>query len=72
VAVGAFDGVPFACLLGRPVVVAEQPREEIGRRAAELLVGRVEESATGSPREIVLATTIRSYDPNTGPYELGV
>jgi LacI family transcriptional regulator len=72
VAVAGFDGVPFAGLLGRPIVVAEQPRREIGRRAAELLVGRVEGSVSGKPREIMLQTTIRSHDPDSGPYELGV
>ncbi len=72
VAVAGFDGVPFAGLLGRPIVVAEQPRREIGRRAAELLVGRVEGRVSGKPREIVLQTTIRSHDPDSGPYELGV
>ena len=41
------------------------------RRAAELLVGRIERTVSGKAREVVLQTTIRSHDPDSGPYELG-
>jgi DNA-binding LacI/PurR family transcriptional regulator len=58
IAVGAFDGVPFAGLMNRPIVVAKQPRREIGRRAARLLIERIEETAGDAPREEVLPVRI--------------
>ncbi len=70
-AIGGFDGVPFAGLLGRPVVVAEQPREEIGRQAARMLIERVEKKARGKAREMVLPVKVRTFGPETGPFELG-
>jgi LacI family transcriptional regulator len=71
VAVGGFDGLPFAGLLGRPLVVAEQPREEIGRRATEMLVSRIEDPHAGKAREVVLDVNVRRYGPDSGPFELG-
>lgn len=71
IAVGGFDGVPFAGLLGRPIVVAEQPREEIGRQAARMLIGRLENEARGKAREVVLPVKVRTFGPETGPFELG-
>jgi len=71
VAVGAFDGLPFAGLLGRPVVIAEQPREEIGRRAVDMLIARVEVEEPPAPREEVLPVAVRVFGPESGPFELG-
>ena len=71
IAVGGFDGVPFAGLLGRPIVVAEQPREEIGRQAARMLIERLEGKARGKAREVVLPVTVRTFGAETGPFELG-
>jgi len=58
IAVGAFDGVPFAGLMNRRIVVAEQPRWEIGRRAARLLIDRIEGIGEGEVREEVLPVHI--------------
>jgi LacI family transcriptional regulator len=71
VSVAAFDGLPFAGLLGRPVIIAEQPREEIGRRAVELLVERIEDRYRGKPREVVLPVNVKTFGPESGPFELG-
>ena len=60
VAAAGFDGVPFAGLLGRPVVVAEQPRAEIGRRAAGMLIERIE-GRKGKAREVVLPVRVRTF-----------
>jgi LacI family transcriptional regulator len=65
VAVAAFDGVPFAGILGRPVVIAEQPRHEIGRQAARMLIDRIEGGWKGQPREIVLPVSIRVPGPES-------
>jgi len=70
VAVAAFDGVPFAGILGRPVVIAEQPRHEIGRQATHMLIDRIEGRWEGQPREIVLPVHIRvpgPESPHPGP-----
>lgn len=58
IAVGAFDGVPFTGLMRRPIVIAEQPRREIGRRAARLLIDRIEGATTCGIREEVLPVRI--------------
>jgi len=58
IAVGAFDGVPFAGLMNRPIVVARQPRREIGRRAARLLIERIEGTGSSVIREEVLPVHI--------------
>jgi LacI family transcriptional regulator len=65
VAVAGFDGVPYAPFLSRPVAVAEQPAEEIGRCAARLLVERIEGRA-GEPREVVLPVRLRTFTPAPG------
>jgi LacI family transcriptional regulator len=72
VSLAAFDGLPFAGLLSRQVLIAEQPREEIGRRAVDLLVQRIDEIPTGGPREVVLPVQVRRFGPESGPFELGV
>ncbi len=58
--VAGFDGVPFASLLGRPIFVADQEPEEIGRSAANLLLKRIE---NGRRRPAVkrLPVKIRKY-----------
>ena len=43
---------------GRRIVIAEQPRREIGRRAARLLIDRIEGIGTGTVREEVLPVRI--------------
>jgi len=62
VAVGAFDGVPFAGLMHRRIVIAEQPRWEIGRRAARLLIDRIEGIGTGKVREEILPVRITTIE----------
>jgi DNA-binding LacI/PurR family transcriptional regulator len=42
----------------RPIVIAEQPRREIGRRAARLLIDRIEGTYTDEAREEVLPVRI--------------
>ncbi len=71
VAVAGFDGIPFAGLLGRPVVIAQQPRREIGRVATRMLIDRVEGSWRGGPRESVLPVHIETLGPESGPFDLG-
>ena len=58
IAVGGFDGVPFAGLMNRPIVVAQQPRREIGRRAARLLIERIEGTGSSVITEEVLPVHI--------------
>jgi LacI family transcriptional regulator len=72
IAVGGFDGVPFAGFLGRPVVIAEQPRREIGRVAARMLIDRIEGTWDGGARESVLPLRIRRIGPDSGSFDLGL
>ncbi len=72
VAVAGFDGVPFAGFLGRPVIIAEQPRHEIGRLAARMLIDRIEGSWDGEPRESALPLRIRRIGPNSDSFDLGL
>jgi LacI family transcriptional regulator len=67
VPVAAFDGVPFAGLLGRPVVIAEQPRREIGRLATRMLIDRIEGRWDAQPREVILPIHVRVVGPDSGP-----
>ncbi len=71
IAVAAFDGVPFADLLGRPIIIADQPRREIGRVATRMLIERIEGSWGGEYREIVLPVQIKRYGINHAPAGLG-
>ncbi len=70
VAVAAFDGVPFAGLLGRPVVIAEQPRREIGRLATRMLIDRIEGRWDGQPREVTLPVHVRVLGPDSDSLDL--
>jgi DNA-binding LacI/PurR family transcriptional regulator len=49
------------------VIIAEQPRHQIGRLAARMLIERVEGICDGLPREVVLPVRIRKLGPDTGP-----
>jgi LacI family transcriptional regulator len=54
VALVAFDDLPSAMVVDPFLTAAVQPAYEMGRRAAELLLGRLEGSETGPAREILL------------------
>jgi LacI family transcriptional regulator len=54
----AFDDAPWAALLDPPLTVVAQPAYDIGARAAELLLGRITDTA-GTGREPT-ATTLEA------------
>jgi DNA-binding LacI/PurR family transcriptional regulator len=53
VAVVGFDDAPWTPWLDPPLTTVAQPAYELGRRAAELLLARLEEPG-GPPRSVVL------------------
>lgn len=53
-----FDDHSFAELLDPPLTVIERPTEEQGSRAMRLLLDRLDGSAPGAPRRIVLPTRL--------------
>lgn len=57
VAVVGFDDMPFARYVHPGLTTVRQPIEELGRAAAELLLGRIRGEAT-EPREVVLGTEL--------------
>jgi LacI family transcriptional regulator len=52
----AFDDLPFWMLVEPFLTVADQPAYEMGRQAAELLIGRLSDPAANGVQEIVLPT----------------
>jgi GntR family transcriptional regulator of arabinose operon len=56
-AVVSFDDLIFAAYLSPPLTTVAQPRVEIGRRAAEILIDRIE-GDTQAPRQVVLPTQL--------------
>jgi len=62
VAVAGFDGVPYAPFLGRPIAVAEQPEDQIGRTAARALIERIQ-GLKDPPRELMLPIAIKTFRP---------
>jgi LacI family transcriptional regulator len=54
IALVAFDDLPAAMVVDPFLTAAVQPAYEMGRRAAELLLGRLEGTETGPAREILL------------------
>ncbi|MFE1048413.1 LacI family DNA-binding transcriptional regulator [Streptomyces olivaceus] len=64
-AIAGFDDVESADLLGVPLTLAAYAPDEIGRRAAQLLVDRLEAGAatrpTGPPRRTVIPTLLAVY-----------
>lgn len=65
VSVIGFDDIPTADLLDPPLSVVRQPTYQLGARAAELLLRRVEEPAA-PVQEVVLAASL-VLRPSTGP-----
>jgi LacI family transcriptional regulator len=63
VAVAGFDGVPLAALLGRPLITAEQPVEEIGRNAARIVIDRLEGRAQGVEKMVLTLGLSKSGSP---------
>ncbi|MBD5656952.1 MAG: LacI family DNA-binding transcriptional regulator [Candidatus Eremiobacteraeota bacterium] len=61
-----FDDVPWADLIDPPMTTVRQPLNEIGRKAIELLLDRIEGRLTGPPREIRLPGTLLVRQ-STGP-----
>ncbi|MFF1923733.1 LacI family DNA-binding transcriptional regulator [Streptomyces sp. NPDC058221] len=64
-AIAGFDDVESADLLSVPLTLASYDPAEIGRRAAQLLMDRLEAGAgtrpTGSPRRTVIPTRLATY-----------
>ncbi|MEO7912974.1 MAG: GntR family transcriptional regulator [Roseiflexaceae bacterium] len=56
-AVVSFDDLSFAAYLSPPLTTVAQPRVEIGQRAAEILLDRIE-GDTQSPRQMILPTQL--------------
>lgn len=62
----AFDDLPPSMLLDPFLTAATQPADEMGRRATELLLARLEEKESSAPQEIVLPTLI-TFRRSTAP-----
>lgn len=64
-ALAGFDDVESADLLGVPLTLASYDPDEIGRRAAQLLMDRLEAGSgtrsTGPPRRTVIPTLLATY-----------
>ncbi len=54
----AFDDLPPTIMLEPFLTVATQPANEMGRRATELLLGRLLGQETSTPQEIILPTPV--------------
>lgn len=53
-----FDDVPWVRFTDPPISVVSQPAYQVGARAAEMLVERINGSLQGKPRKIVLGTEL--------------
>lgn len=53
-----FDDVPWARFTDPPISVVAQPAYQVGARAAQMLVERINGSLQGKPRKIVLETEL--------------
>ncbi len=62
----SFDDVSWARLTDPPLTTVMQPLDEIGRKAIELLLDRIEGRVTGPPRELRLPGTL-VIRGSTGP-----
>jgi LacI family transcriptional regulator len=62
-ALAGFDDFDFADLLDLPLIVVSYDARELGRVAAELLCGHIDEPAAGSSlaRRVVIPTTVIDY-----------
>jgi Periplasmic binding protein-like domain len=58
VSIVAFDDLPLAWLSDPFMTVVDQPAYEIGRRAAELLLSRLDGTISGPGREVVLPSEL--------------
>jgi LacI family transcriptional regulator len=58
VSIVAFDDLPVAWLSDPFMTVVDQPAYEIGRRAAELLLSRLDGTISGPGREVVLPSEL--------------
>ncbi|HEX7398121.1 MAG TPA: substrate-binding domain-containing protein, partial [Candidatus Limnocylindrales bacterium] len=71
VSIVAFDDLPVAWLSDPFMTVVDQPAYEIGRRAAELLLSRLDGTISGPGREVVLPSELivrrSSGPPRTRP-----
>ncbi len=61
-----FDDTLYAELLDPPLTTIAQPTTELGRRAAELLLDRVDGVYAGAPRIVVMPPTLQSRS-SVGP-----
>ena len=58
VSVVGFDDIPAAAYLSVPLTTVRVPKREMGARAADLLLDRVETDAEGDPPHEVLGTDL--------------
>jgi DNA-binding LacI/PurR family transcriptional regulator len=66
-AIVGFDDVPLAALTSPPLTTVQQPIEEQGRRAAEILLARVESSEELPRQEIVMDCSLVIRESTVGP-----
>ncbi|MFC5235029.1 LacI family DNA-binding transcriptional regulator [Pseudonocardia zijingensis] len=71
-ALAGFDDVPLADLFAAPIDVVTYDTGEVGRRAAELLLERIEgEEPPAHPRLVTIGTTLKRYRPLGAPHPSG-
>ena len=58
ISIVAFDDVPAAWVGDPFLTVVDQPAYEIGRRAAELMLSRLDGTTSGAGRDIVLSSEL--------------
>jgi LacI family transcriptional regulator len=58
VAVAGFDDIPIARYVSPPLSSVHVPIAQLGERAMELLLGAIAQPTEGSPRRVVLPTTL--------------
>ncbi|HEY5277648.1 MAG TPA: LacI family DNA-binding transcriptional regulator [Coriobacteriia bacterium] len=68
VSIVAFDDLPVAWLSDPFMTVVDQPAYEIGRRAAELLLSRLDGTISGPGREVVLPSELIVRRSSGPPY----
>jgi GntR family transcriptional regulator, arabinose operon transcriptional repressor len=60
VSIVGYDDIDIATYLSTPLTSVSQDNFSIGKRAAELLIERIEGLYTGSPRSVLLETSLRA------------
>src|SRR5665811_718842 len=68
VSIVAFDDLPVAWLSDPFMTVVDQPAYEIGRRAAELLLSRLDGTISGPGREVILPSELIVRRSSGPPY----